>query len=146
MPALHAHTRRPVRGFNPKRVKPASKVRRAQRRSIVPADEPMFAFAGLWENWRDRTRDGAEWIRICTIITGEPNELVAPIHDRMPVILPREAWAKWLGEEIATQDELQSLLTTWPADRMRMYPVSPRVNSVKYDDARLIEPAVASRA
>jgi putative SOS response-associated peptidase YedK len=71
--------------------------------AIVPADEPMFAFAGLWENWRERTRDGAEWIRTCTIITGEPNELVAPIHDRMPVILPREAWAKWLGEEIATR-------------------------------------------
>src|SRR5216684_6449075 len=70
--------------------------------AIVPSDAPLFAFAGLWENWRDKAAgDGAEWIRTCAIITGPPNELVAPIHDRMPVILPREAWARWLGEETA---------------------------------------------
>jgi putative SOS response-associated peptidase YedK len=62
----------------------------------------------------------------------------------MPVILLGEVWAKWLGEEEATQSELQSLLTTWPAERMRMYPVSPRINSVKNDDAGLIEPMMAT--
>jgi putative SOS response-associated peptidase YedK len=67
--------------------------------AIVPEGDPIFAFAGLWENWRDRAGGpDAEWIRTCTIITGEPNELVAPIHNRMPVILRREAWPQWLGE------------------------------------------------
>jgi putative SOS response-associated peptidase YedK len=67
--------------------------------AIVPEDDQIFAFAGLWENGRDRA-DGpdAEWIRTCTIIAGEPNELVAPIHNRMPVILRREARPQWLGE------------------------------------------------
>jgi putative SOS response-associated peptidase YedK len=65
--------------------------------AIVPTDGPLFAFAGLWENWRDRSAgDEAPWIRTCTIITGEPNALLAPIHDRMPVILPEEAWPQWL--------------------------------------------------
>jgi putative SOS response-associated peptidase YedK len=98
----------------------------------------------LWENWRHKAAgDGAEWIRTFAIITGPPNELVAPIHDRMPVILPRESWSKWLGEEPADRDELQWLLKPYPAERMRAYPVSTRVSSVKNDDAGLIEPMMA---
>jgi putative SOS response-associated peptidase YedK len=113
--------------------------------AIVPEGDPLFAFAGLWENWRDKNAgDGAEWIRTCTIITGEPNELVAPIHNRMPVILPREAWSAWLGEEPASADELKALLRTFPAVRMRVYSVSSRVNSVKNDDAGLIDPVMAT--
>jgi putative SOS response-associated peptidase YedK len=112
---------------------------------IVPSDEPLFAFAGLWENWRDKAAGGdAEWIRTCAIITGPPNELVAPIHDRMPVILPSEVWARWLGEEEAGKDELQSLLKPCPAERIRAYSISTRVNSVKNDDAGLIEPMMAT--
>jgi putative SOS response-associated peptidase YedK len=108
--------------------------------AIVPNDEPLFAFAGLWENWRDRAAgEDAEWVRTCAIVTGEPNELVAPIHDRMPVILPQEAWARWLGEEQAKPDELQELLAPFPAERMRAYPISSRVNSVKNDVPELIE-------
>jgi putative SOS response-associated peptidase YedK len=84
--------------------------------AIVPEGDPLFAFAGLWESWRDRPAgDGAEWIRTCTIITGEPNEFVAPIHNRMPVILPREAWPLWLSEQPASADELQALLKPLPA-------------------------------
>jgi putative SOS response-associated peptidase YedK len=107
-----------------------------------PDGDPLFA--GLWENWRDRNAgDGAEWIRTCTIITGEPNELVAPIHNRMPMILPREAWATWLGEEPADEAALRGLLKPFPTERMRAYPISTRVNSVKNDDAALIEPVMA---
>ena len=107
--------------------------------AIVPKDEPLFAFAGLWENWRDRAAgESAEWVRTCTIITGEPNELVRPIHDHMPVILPPEAWPKWLGEQSAHWDELLSLLKPYPAERMRAYLISTRVNSVKNDDALLL--------
>ena len=110
--------------------------------AIVPKDEPAFAFAGLWENWRDKAAgEGAEWVRTCAIITGEPNELVAPIHNRMPVILPREAWPKWLGEQSAHWDELLALLKPYPAERMRAYPISTRVNSVKNDDASLLDAA-----
>jgi putative SOS response-associated peptidase YedK len=79
--------------------------------AIVPEGDPLFAFAGLWENWRDRSAsESAEWIRTSTIITGEPNDLVAPIHNRMPVILRHEAWSTWLGEEPASTNELLALL------------------------------------
>jgi putative SOS response-associated peptidase YedK len=109
---------------------------------ILPTDAPLFAFAGLWENWRDRAGgDDARWIRTCTIITAEPNELLAPIHDRMPAILPREAWAQWLGEAPADAASLKALLRPYPAEHMRAYPISPRVGSVKNDDPSLLAPA-----
>jgi putative SOS response-associated peptidase YedK len=109
--------------------------------AIVPADAPLFAFAGLWENWRDSSQGAdAPWVRSCTIVTGEPNALLQPIHQRMPVILPPDAWARWLGEEAADPAALQALLRPYPAERMRLYPVSPRVNSVKNDDSDVAAP------
>ena len=120
--------------------------------AIVPEGAPLFAFAGLWENWRDpstRAQDEAAqgeeapWVRSCAIVTGAANALLEPIHQRMPVILPEEAWAPWLGEAPATPDELRQLLKPYPAERMRLYPVSTRVNSVKNDDASLAEPLLA---
>jgi putative SOS response-associated peptidase YedK len=112
--------------------------------AVLPADEPLFAFAGLWENWRDAAAGAdAPWIRSCSIVTGEPNALLAPIHNRMPVILPREAWPLWLGEAPADAAALAALLRPYPAERMRVYPVAPRVNSVKNDDPSLIEPLLA---
>ena len=110
--------------------------------AVMPSDAPLFAFAGLWENWRAR-EEGASWIRTCAIVTGEPNALLAPIHDRMPVILPAEAWGKWLGEEKASPEELSALLAPFPEGRMRVFSVSPRVNSVKNDDPSLIDPVMA---
>jgi putative SOS response-associated peptidase YedK len=110
--------------------------------AIVPEGDPLFAFAGLWENWRVRAAaDSAEWIRTCTIITGEPNELVAPIHNRMPVILDKSDWAKWSGEYPADKDALLALLKPLSAERMRAYAISTKVNSVKNDEPSLIEPA-----
>lgn len=112
--------------------------------AIVPADEPLFAFAGLWENWRDRDAgEAAPWLRSCTIVTGPANALLAPIHDRMPVILPRQAWGAWLGEIPASPAALQALLVPFPAERMRAYPVSPRVNNVRNDDSSLADPVMA---
>ena len=94
-----------------------------------------FTFAGLWENWKDP--ESGEWLRTCTIV-GEPNELVAQIHPRMPVILPEQHHAVWLGE---TDDgNLKELLVPYPADQMRMWEISPRVNSPKNDDPSLWEP------
>ena len=59
-------------------------------------DDRPFAFAGLWEGWKDPATE--DWLRSCAIITGDPNELVAQVHTRMPVILAEEHHAKWLGE------------------------------------------------
>jgi putative SOS response-associated peptidase YedK len=104
--------------------------------AIGMKDGRPFTFAGLWENWRDP--ESGEWLRTCTIITGEPNALVAQIHPRMPVILPEQHNAAWLGE---TEDgNLKELLVPYPADQMRMWEISPRVNSPKNDDPSLWEP------
>jgi putative SOS response-associated peptidase YedK len=79
-------------------------------------------------------------VRTFTIITGPPNELVAPIHNRMPVILPPSHWRAWLGEDPAPAEELQTLLQPYPADLMRAYPVDTRVGNTRNNDAALIEP------
>jgi putative SOS response-associated peptidase YedK len=101
----------------------------------MKGDRP-FTFAGLWENWKDFETE--KWIRTCTIITGEPNELVAQIHPRMPVIIPEQHHAAWLGE---TDDgNVKELLVSYPADQMRMWAISPRVNGPKNDDPSLWEP------
>jgi putative SOS response-associated peptidase YedK len=104
--------------------------------AIAMKDDRPFVFAGLWEGWKDPSTD--EWLRTCTIVTGDPNDLVAQIHTRMPVILPEECHAKWLGE--VKDGDLKELLKPYPADRMKMWPIGPRVNSPKNDDAELIEP------
>jgi putative SOS response-associated peptidase YedK len=62
--------------------------------AIAMKDDRPFTFAGLWENWKDSETE--KWIRTCTIITGEPNELVAQIYPRMPVIIPEQHHAAWL--------------------------------------------------
>jgi putative SOS response-associated peptidase YedK len=95
-----------------------------------------FAFAGLWESWKD---DGPE-IRSCTILTTGPNDLLAEIHDRMPVILPAGSYDAWLDPE-AGRDELYGLLAPYPEDEMEAYPVSRFVNSPQNNDPRCIEPA-----
>jgi putative SOS response-associated peptidase YedK len=77
-------------------------------------------FAGLWEGWKDPATN--EWLT-CTIITGEPNEFVREIHTRMPVILPEEQHDAWLLGEAGKE-----ILIPFPADRMKAWPISPRVN------------------
>jgi putative SOS response-associated peptidase YedK len=99
-------------------------------------DGAPFAFAGLWTSWRPK--DG-EQLETCTIITGEPNELAAPIHNRMPVILSPSA--RWLDVERPGATEV---LRPHFADAMIAYPVSIRVNSPKNDDAAVIERAEVS--
>lgn len=106
--------------------------------AFLPADDGVFGFAGLWENWQD---PAGEWIRTYTIVTGEPNEAVAPFHDRMPVILEPHRYGTWLGEVDASPDELIGMLKPFPANRMRIIPASPRVNSVKNNDAQLLDAA-----
>ena len=94
-------------------------------------DAEPFAFAGLWEHWEG---DGRV-IESCTIITTEANSLVAEVHDRMPVILPRDAYDRWLD---GPPDGLRDLLRPCPAEEMETYPVSKAVNSPRNDGAELL--------
>lgn len=109
--------------------------------AIGLADGAPMALAGLWERWRD-PEDGAT-LRSFTVITGPPNELVAPIHNRMPVILPHQTWRRWLGEDRAETDGLQALLRPYPAEAMRAYPVATRVGNVRNNDPELLTPVAA---
>lgn len=141
--------------------KPAFRAAYRQRRCLVPADGfyewqkggagkgphhiymrdgSPFAFAGLWESWRDPLNPNAEPVLTCTIITTTPNTLTATIHNRMPAILPREQYAVWLANDTPA-DVPAALLAPYPADEMCAHPISSRVNSPRYDDPTLIEPA-----
>ncbi len=97
-------------------------------------DRP-FAFAGLAERW---SRNG-ETIESCTLITTDPNELMAEIHDRMPAILPADDYDLWLDPEFEGKEKLVSLLRPYPADEMTAYPISTLVNSPKNDVPACIE-------
>jgi putative SOS response-associated peptidase YedK len=96
-----------------------------------------FTFAGLWDIWR--APDGSE-VRSCTIITTEPNELLKPIHSRMPVILPQEAYSTWLTAQDQPPEALTPLLTPYRSDEMAFHPVSRLVNSPNNDVAECIQP------
>ena len=95
-------------------------------------DARLFAFAGLWDQWRDRETGDA--VESCTILTTSANDVVARIHDRMPVIMPPSAWQQWLDVTLTDQASLQPLLEPHPPDEMTVTPVSRRVNSPRNDD------------
>jgi putative SOS response-associated peptidase YedK len=96
-----------------------------------------FAFAGLWERWN--APDGSE-VLSSSIITTEPNPLLAPIHNRMPVILPASAHEQWLTPGEKAPQELNTLLTPYPAELMDAYPVSTYVNRPANDSPQCIQP------
>ena len=97
---------------------------RRPMRIVMTSGEP-FAFAGLWDSWRDPAGD---IVRSCTIITTEPNELLRPIHNRMPVILPKELESFWLDDEVQDPFALGDILSPYPAQVMQAYEVSSLVN------------------
>lgn len=98
-------------------------------------DGAPFAFAGVWDRWQ---HDGRS-ITSCAIITTMANQLLATIHNRMPVILGSESYNPWLNEESRAAD-LKDLLVPFSADLMTSHAVSYEVNSTKVDDARLLQP------
>ena len=112
--------------------------------AIVMKDRSVFGFAGLWERWKDKA--SGQTIQSCTIITTQPNEVCAPIHDRMPAILAPKDYARWLGEEPADPPHLMMMLKPYPAEVMEAYPVSSRVGSVKNTEAELFERIEAGAA
>ena len=138
-------------------MKPAFKDSFAARRCIVPADgfyewEPKdrgklphyfyatdrrpLALAGLWASWKDP--ESGEKVRTCTIVTGKPSDVVAPIHDRMPVILPKTAWDAWLDPDIRDMDAVSDLVAGLPAPNLSEHAVSTLVNRVANDVPDLI--------
>src|SRR5687767_360731 len=143
--------------------KPSFRTALKRRRCLVPADgfyewrkepdgktkTPMyirmksgepFMFAGLWDVWHD---DQGNSIPSCTFITGEPNELVKEIHDRMVVILPREHYEQWLDPKERPSEELAKLLRPYPAEEMEAYPVSRTVNNPANEVPQCIESVTA---
>jgi putative SOS response-associated peptidase YedK len=110
--------------------------RRRQPYAIMMKDRSPFGVAALWENWKDPATQS--WVRTFAVITCPANELVAQIHDRMPVILAPEDYGRWLGPEPA----LPELMRPYPAERMVVFPVSSAVNSYLNDDPSLLEPAL----
>jgi putative SOS response-associated peptidase YedK len=106
---------------------------------ILMKDHQPFAMAGIWDEWI--SPDG-EIIRTFSILTTGPNDLMARIHDRMPVILLPEDEARWLTEPVA--EKLATLLKPYPAERMEAYPVSKHVNSPRNDDPGVLEAVVPS--
>ena len=108
---------------------------RKPMRVVMRAGEP-FAFAGLWSVWRDP--DGNR-IPSCAIITTTANDLLRPVHDRMPVVLPREMEEFWLDRSVDDPDALGSVLTPYPDDAMKAYEVSTLVNSAANDGPEVIE-------
>ena len=100
-------------------------------------DQAPFAFAGLWEVWHSPQ---ADTILSCTILTTEPNDLMTSIHNRMPVILPRDAYAQWLDPNEQKPDQLQLLLKPYPAEEMIAHPVSTVVNNPSNDVPTCVQP------
>jgi putative SOS response-associated peptidase YedK len=137
--------------------KPAFRAAFRSRRCIVPAsgfyewkrqgrgpkrpylirrrDGEPIGFAGLWESWRDPAT--GEAVETCTIVTCEPNGLMAELHDRMPVILDPADYDRWLDPKASGAEEL---LRPCPAERLEAVPVSTRVNSPANDDESLLRP------
>jgi putative SOS response-associated peptidase YedK len=97
---------------------------------------PVFAFAGLWERWTK----GTEPLETFTILTGKPNALVAPIHDRMPVIVRPELYDLWLDAAPHAATDFAQVFEPYPAELMEACRVSTRVNSPAHDDPSLVEP------
>ena len=138
--------------------KPSFRAAFKRRRCLVPADgfyewkkldaktkQPYmiglknadpFAFAGLWETWKSPEEERSESF---TIITTSANDFLSDLHNRMPVILHEEDYDRWLDEKNDDYENLQELLTSYPGDAMRTYPVSTVVNSPRNDRAECAE-------
>ncbi|WP_316897434.1 SOS response-associated peptidase [Pseudodesulfovibrio indicus] len=110
--------------------------------AVEVRDADCFALAAVGSVWTDPATGGL--LKTLAVLTCAPNALMAPIHDRMPVILPPSAWAAWLDPGAESPEALVPLLAPYPADAMRARPVSARVNSPVADGPELLEPVPSS--
>jgi putative SOS response-associated peptidase YedK len=141
--------------------KPAFRAALRQRRCLVPATgfyewkveasgkQPylirlrsgeLFAFAGLWESWTGPEGE----LRSFTIITTEPNALMARIHERMPAIIPRAQYARWLDPALRDPAEIQPMIASYPAAELQAIPVGRQISNARNQGPELIAPAGAS--
>jgi putative SOS response-associated peptidase YedK len=121
---------------------PAGPVRK-QPYAIARRDGAPLAFAGLWEVWHDPT--GGAPLRTCVIITTDANDLLRPVHDRMPVVLPPEAGDRWLDREYREVDALVRMLVPAPAEEFAIWPVGRDVNRADASGPELLAPLDAGR-
>ena len=105
--------------------------------AVALSDGEIFALGGLWEAWR--SKEGGAWVITCAILTTEPNDLLAPIHDRMPVIIAPEAYGTWMDPS-TRMEEVSAMVTPYPSNQMRTWEISLLVNDPKTDDVRVIAP------
>jgi putative SOS response-associated peptidase YedK len=101
----------------------------------------LFAFAGLWDRWKNAN---GQWLKSCSILTTTPNAVTAAVHDRMPVILDRNDYDLWLDPGIKDAMAVSELLKPYDARRMYCFPISPRINHVANDDEQCSAPADAT--
>jgi putative SOS response-associated peptidase YedK len=132
--------------------KPAFRDLLTNRRCLVPADgfyewqrrgkakQPycfevndgqLFAFAGLWDRWRDPS---GQWLKSCSILTTSPNAVTSAVHDRMPVILDPDCYDLWLDPGMHDMRAVSDMLKPYDARQMRCYPISTRINHAANDD------------
>ncbi|HLN07081.1 MAG TPA: SOS response-associated peptidase family protein, partial [Acidimicrobiales bacterium] len=105
-----------------------------------PAGSGILLFAGLWEQWRPRDDPAATPLRTCTILTTDANELVARVHDRMPVLIAGEDLDEWLSPEPLAARELSRLTRPAPPGVLETFRVSTRVNDAREEGPELEEP------
>lgn len=128
----------PMDGFYEWKVVPGQRTK--QPYFIHRRDGEPLAVAGLWTAWRDKEAGAdAPWLHSCTIITCAANATMAPVHDRMPVLLPPPVWHAWLDPDNHDLDGLTALLVPAPDELLEMHPVSTAVNNVRNKGAELIE-------
>jgi putative SOS response-associated peptidase YedK len=107
-------------------------------RKVRTSDQgQLFAFAGLWDRWKDPS---GNWIKTCSILTTTPNAVTAAVHDRMPVVLDPDSYDLWLDPGLTKVDALSDLLRPCDALQMRCYPISTRINHVANDDEECSRP------
>ncbi|MBS1179313.1 MAG: hypothetical protein H6R06_3725 [Proteobacteria bacterium] len=131
----------PASGFYEWQATPSGKQPWYISPSNADGREPLFAFAGLFEAWRPAgAAVDADWLLTCCIITTAANALMVPIHDRMPLIVPREQWDAWLNREQQDVAALAPLLVPTDPARLQAWPVSRSVNRSSSEGEALIEP------
>ncbi|HYM77470.1 MAG TPA: SOS response-associated peptidase [Candidatus Dormibacteraeota bacterium] len=144
--------------------KPAFRDSFKSRRCLIPADgfyewqrvgkikQPycfevgnaeMFAFAGIWDRWKDPS---GNWVKTCSILTTTPNAMTAAVHDRMPVILDPDSYDLWLDPGVQDASWASELLKPYDAQLMRCYPISTRINHVANDDEECSAPVELPQA
>jgi putative SOS response-associated peptidase YedK len=110
---------------------------------ITRVDDGPFCLAGLWESWQEKKPDDAQragQVESCTVLTTAANSMMASLHDRMPVILPKEQYEFWLDVEFKDRQRLESLLVPCPDDELQARPVSKLVNKATHDQPECIAP------